>query len=694
MSKTTRVAKQLDELRDKLNYHNHRYYVLDDPEIPDSEYDKMFRELQKLEEQYPEFITTDSPTQRVGGKPVAGFNQITHNTQMYSLNNVFDEGQMNAFADSIQSEIKKSASSLEADSQVMNGSIIEYYAEPKFDGLAINLLYFEGILVHAATRGDGVVGEDVTVNARTIHSIPLRLLGDRIPYLVEVRGEVYMPKAGFDEINKQREELGKKVFANPRNAAAGSLRQRDPMKTASRPLDMYCYGIGQLDGLSLNEQPETHGDVMSLLKKLGFRICPENRLVIGADGCNEYYRAMADRRDSLPYDIDGVVYKVNNLQHQNTLGFRSRAPRWAIAYKFPAQEVMTLLKGVDWQVGRTGALTPVARLEPVSVGGVIVSNATLHNPSEMIRKDIHTGDTVIVRRAGDVVPEVVGVVTSARIKGATTFHTPTHCPECNSDVELEVGDVIPRCTGGLQCPAQRKAAIAHFVSRDAMDIDGLGERLVEDLVDGGLVNSVADVFTLKADQIASIEGMGEVSANKVIDAISKAKETTLPRFLFALGIRGVGKDTARTLANHFGTISKIEMATEEQLLKVDDIGPITAKHIANFFKQETNLHEIFNMIHAGVTYPEIKVVDKAALPLFGKTYVITGSFEGISREKIKEQLIDLGAKVSGSVSKNTTAVLAGSSPGSKVDKANKLGVPVRDMSGLMELRLTDMVTIF
>jgi DNA ligase (NAD+) len=655
------------ELREQLAYHNYRYYVLDDPAIPDAEYDRLFRELQALEAQYPALVTPDSPTQRVGAEPLKGFAEVRHAIPMLSLGNVFSEEEL-----------------LDFDRRVREGlgvEEVEYSAEPKLDGLAISIRYEEGMLVRAATRGDGATGEDVTQNVRTIESVPLRLYGKGWPSVLEVRGEVYMPKAGFEALNERQREKGEKSFANPRNAAAGSLRQLDPRITATRPLTMYCYGVGVVEGGSL---PGTHSAIMEKLKGWGLRVSPELRVVKGAQGCLDYFHAIGERRDSLPYDIDGVVYKVDSIARQQELGFVSRAPRWATAHKFPAQEEMTRLNDVEWQVGRTGALTPVARLEPVQVAGVVVSNATLHNPDEIARKDVRIGDTVIVRRAGDVIPEVVGVVLAKRPPHARAIQTPSHCPVCGSEVEREEGEAVPRCSGGLFCSAQRKNAIWHFASRRAMDIDGLGDKLVEQLVDEGLIHDVADLYALTQEQIAGLERMGEKSAANLVEALEKSKESTLERFLYALGIREVGESTARTLSRHFGSLEKIREASEEALLQVEDVGPVVAHHIHTFFRQEHNLEVIDKLIRAGVHWPDVAVKATGAQPLAGQTFVLTGALESMTRDEAKERLQALGAKVSGSVSKKTRVVVAGAEAGSKLARAESLGVEVWDEARLLQ----------
>ncbi len=660
------VQQRAAKLREQIDYHNYRYYVLDNPEIPDVEYDRLFRGLQELEEKYPGLVTPDSPTQRVGAEPLKGFAEVRHEIPMLSLGNVFSEEELVDF-----------------DRRVREGlgvDEVEYSAEPKLDGLAISIRYEEGVLVRAATRGDGATGEDVTQNVRTIQSVPLKLQGGDYPRVLEVRGEVYMPKEGFNALNERQREKGEKSFANPRNAAAGSLRQLDSRITATRPLTMYCYGVGVVEGSTL---PDTHSAIMERLKGWGLRVCPEMQVVKGVQGCHRYYLSIEDKRDTLPYDIDGVVYKVNSLAQQQELGFVSRAPRWATAHKFPAQEEMTHLDDVEWQVGRTGALTPVARLRPVHVAGVIVSNATLHNPDEIERKDVRIGDTVIIRRAGDVIPEVVSVVMSKRPDHAKVIKTPDHCPICGSEVVRDEGEAVPRCSGGLFCSAQRKNAIKHFASRRAMDIDGLGDKLVEQLVDEGLIHDVADLFSLTQPQIAALERMGAKSAANLVESLEKSKTTTLERFLFALGIREVGESTARTLARHFGSLEKIESAEEEELLQVEDVGPVVAHHIHTFFRQEHNIEVIEKLIRAGVHWSDVEVAPVGEQPLTGQTFVLTGTLDSMSRNEAKEKLQALGAKVSGSVSKKTSVVVAGAEAGSKLAKAESLGVEVWDEPRLL-----------
>ena len=653
------------ELHQQLHHHNHLYYVLDNPEIPDAEYDRLLRELQQLESAYPKLLSPDSPTQRVGGEPLRAFGEVRHEVPMLSLGNAFSEEELEDFDRRVRERLGEEE--------------ITYSCEPKLDGLAISLLYEGGVLVRAATRGDGATGEDVTQNARTIGAIPLKLQGD-YPAILEVRGEVFMPKQGFEQLNQRQRDKGDKPFANPRNAAAGSLRQLDSRITASRPLSMYCYGVGRVEGGTL---PERHSAIITKLGSWGLRICDEMKVVKGAAGCQAYYQSIGERRDSLAYDIDGVVYKVDDLQQQERMGFVSRAPRWAIAHKFPAQEEMTKLLDVEWQVGRTGALTPVAKLEPVFVGGVTVSNATLHNIDEINRLGIRHNDTVIIRRAGDVIPQVVSVVESRREGRPKGFSMPDACPVCGSDVERVEGEAVARCTGGLYCAAQRKEAIKHFASRKAMDVDGLGDKLVEQLVDAGLIDDIADLYSLGINQVAGLERMAEKSASNLIDALQQSKQTTLNRFLFALGIRDVGEATALTLSQHYGSLEKIIAADEEGLQQVPDVGPIVAAHIVHFFAEAHNRAVIDKLIGAGIHWLDVEVIEATEQPLAGQTWVLTGTLSQLSRNDAKARLQALGAKVAGSVSKKTTVVVAGEAAGSKLTKAQELGLEIMDEAGLM-----------
>lgn len=662
------VQQQISELREQLVYHNTRYYVYDDPEIPDAEYDRLFRRLQELEQQYPELVVPSSPTQRVGGAPLSAFEQVEHAVPMLSLANTFSDEETAEFDRRVRERIEKPE--------------IGYTVEPKLDGLAISLLYQNGELVRAATRGDGVTGENVTLNVRTIQSIPLALTGEGYPETLEVRGEVFMPKEGFDRLNQRQLAREEKPFANPRNAAAGSLRQLDPRITAKRPLAFYCYGVGKVEGGALAGQ---HYDILKQLQSWGLPLSAEVKKVSGIQGCLDYYQDILQRRDALPYEIDGVVYKVNDLEQQKLLGFVARAPRWATAHKFPAQEEMTELEGIDIQVGRTGALTPVARLKAVQVGGVIVTNATLHNQDEINSKDVRIGDTVIVRRAGDVIPEVVRSVPSKRKPDSEPFVMPTHCPVCGSEALTAEGQVVLRCQGGLYCAAQRKEAIKHFASRKAMDIDGLGDKLVEQLVDLELINDVADLYTLTAEQIVGMERMGDKSAANLVAALEKSKQTTLSRFLFALGIRDVGETTAHTLAQHFGQLEAIENAELDSLLAVPDVGPIVAESILHFFAQPHNREVLEKLLSAGIQWPAIEVKEASELPLIGKTVVITGTLSQMPRNEAKRRLQNLGAKVAGSVSKKTSFVVVGADAGSKAEKAEALGVEMWDEFKLVEL---------
>ncbi|OQX30493.1 MAG: DNA ligase (NAD(+)) LigA [Candidatus Sedimenticola endophacoides] len=667
MSATREERDRAALLRERINHHNYRYYVLDDPEIPDVEYDRLLRELQRLEQLHPELKSADSPTRRVGGEPLEVFAEVLHRVPMLSLENAFSEQEMSAFD-------KRVRERLEASGEVI------YAAEPKLDGLAINLRYEAGVLVQAATRGDGTRGEDVTHNVRTIPSVPLRLLGGGWPPLLEVRGEIFMPRAGFEALNERARARGEKGFANPRNAAAGSLRQLDPRVAARRPLAFYCYGFGEISDGPL---AESHSGGIRRLAGWGLPVSPELECVEGVEGCNRYYAAIGARRDALDYDIDGVVFKVDRLEQQQALGFVSRAPRWAIARKFPAQEEMTRLRRIEIQVGRTGALTPVARLEPVNVAGVTVTNATLHNEDEIRRKDIREGDTVIVRRAGDVIPQVVRVVPERRPAAAVPFVMPNHCPECGAEVIGDADQAAVRCSGGLFCPAQRKEAIRHFAARRAMDIEGLGEKLIEQLVERGLVTTPADLFGLDTVTLAGLERMGGKSAENLVRALEASKTTTLARFLFALGIREVGEATARALANHYGDLERLRQADVEDLQGVPDVGPVVAEHVVTFFRQAHNLEVLGQLLAAGIRW-ETPVGGVAARPLAGHTVVLTGTLSR-PRGEFKERLQSLGAKVTGSVSRKTDFVVAGSEAGAKLATAGRLGVEVLDEEGLERL---------
>jgi DNA ligase (NAD+) len=659
------IAKRSAEIRERIDEHNYRYYVLDDPSIPDSEYDRLLAELQILERDYPSLVTPDSPTQRVGARPLGDFAEVKHIVPMLSLANAFDKSEMEAFDRRVR--------------EALGIKAVEYTAETKLDGLAISLLYEDGVLVRGATRGDSTSGEDVTQNVRTIKAVPLRLK-NKSPLRLEVRGEVYMSKHGFRALNKVQEENHGKVFANPRNAAAGSLRQLDPNISAQRPLLFFAHGVGYCEGWILSD---SHSDILQQLRHWGLPVSPESRTVTGLEECFEYYRTIAERRDSLPYVIDGVVFKVNSLEQQKKLGFISRAPRWAIAYKFPPDEELTKVIDIEIQVGRTGALTPVARLEPVFVGGVTVTNATLHNEDEIRRKDVRAGDTVIVRRAGDVIPEVVRVIKEKRAANSRLFHMPKRCPVCGAEVERPEGEAVARCSGGLYCPAQVVQTVIHFASRRALDIDGLGDRLVERLVEKGQVKNVADLYALTKEQLCALERMGDKSSGNLIRALEKSKTTTLERFIFALGIREVGEATARALANHFGELDAIMHSTPSHLEKVPDIGPVVALHIVTFFAQKHNRTIIKRMLDAGVHWPKVKVA--GIQPLAGKTFVVTGTLDSMTREEAKTRLQNLGATVSSSVSKKTGYVICGSDPGSKAARARELDIEMLDERAFLSL---------
>jgi DNA ligase (NAD+) len=656
------------ELHDQLHEHNYLYYVKDEPLISDAQYDELLRELQALEQQYPDLCTPDSPTQRVGAPPLKAFGEVRHEMRMLSLDNAFSDEELGDFDRRVR--------------ELLETETVDYAAEPKLDGLAVSLLYRDGVLVRAATRGDGSTGEDVTQNVRTIAGVPLKLAGSRIPPLLEVRGEVYLSHQGFETLNRQQQAQGLKLFVNPRNAAAGSLRQLDPAITARRPLEMFCYGVGKVEGGAL---AKTHTGVLAQLQDWHLRVYEDIRCVQGIQGCTQYYRDYQQRRDQLPFEIDGVVFKVDRFDQQDALGFVARAPRWAIARKFPAQERETVVLGIDVQVGRTGALTPVARLEPVFVGGVTVTNATLHNQDEIDRKDVRVGDTVMVRRAGDVIPEVVRIVPEQRRKGARRFNMLTKyksCPVCGSAVERIEGEAVARCTGGLFCPAQRKEAIKHFASRKAMDVEGLGDKLVEQLVENELVSDVSDLYMLSVDQFAGLDRMAEKSAGNLVNALEKSRRTTLDRFIYALGIREVGEATAQVLAREFGALDSLMQADADALQAVRDVGPIVAQHIVGFFAETHNRDVIEKLLAAGISWPEVEKPQHA--PLAGKTFVLTGTLS-IPRDALKARLQAAGAKVSGSVSKKTDYVVVGENPGSKHDKAVQLGVDILDEAACLAL---------
>lgn len=667
MTAKQKVMNEIQILKKQLNIHNYLYYVLDQPEIPDAAYDRLFKELVDIETQYPDLITKDSPTQRVGAKPLEAFDSVKHALPMLSLDNAFSEDDLKNFEKRIRDRIKTTEK-------------ITYVAEPKLDGLAISLLYKKGILERAATRGDGLMGEDVTANVRTIACVPLKLIGDGYPDVVEVRGEVYMPLAGFDAYNKKATANAEKCFANPRNAAAGSLRQLDPRITATRPLAMYCYAIGYVEGEQL---PELHIDRLQKIQQWGLRVCPEIREAEGVEGCYQYYQDILSRRDQLDYDIDGVVYKVNSIQMQEQLGFVSRAPRWAIAHKFPAQEELTTVLDIDIQVGRTGALTPVARLKPVNVAGVMVTNATLHNMDEIERKNIWIGDTVVIRRAGDVIPEVVRSIVEQRPADARRFEMPEQCPVCKSEAVRLEGEVNYRCSGGLFCDAQRKEAIKHFASRKAMDIDGLGDKLVEQLVEQKVIVNIADLYDLTVDQLEKLDRMGKKSAQNLVAALLESKKTRFDKFIYALGIKDVGQTTATSLACHFETLDDLMRSDEAALIQLKDIGPIVASSIHTFFRQQHNQDVINRLLQKEIRWEKIKSPE--ADWLSNKSIVITGTFIQFGREQLKEKLQLLGAKVTSSLSKKTDYLIVGENPGSKVDKAMKLDVTTLDETGLDRL---------
>ena len=661
---TARAAR----LRSDLTRYNYHYYVLDDPLVPDSEYDRLMRELQALELKYPALRMPDSPTQRVGDLPLESFDEVVHRVPMLSLDNAFSEPDLEDFDRRVRDRLKR-------------GEPVVYVGEPKLDGLAVSLRYEEGVQAQAATRGDGRRGEDVTKNVRTVPSVPLHLTGEGWPVVLEVRGEIFMPRAGFERLNEQARARGEKAFANPRNAAAGSLRQLDSRITAKRPLAMFCYGFGEVSGEGL---ARTHSDSIKRLEGWGLPVSPEMRRLEGIAHCHAYFQEIGRRRDGFDYDIDGVVFKVDEIALQQALGFVSRAPRWAIAQKFPAQEEMTELLAIDIQVGRTGALTPVARLRPVSVAGVTVTNATLHNEDEIKRKDIRIGDTVMIRRAGDVIPQVLKVVLEKRPATARPFTMPDACPECGADVIRDQDGAILRCSGGLFCPAQRKEAIKHFASRRAMDIEGLGEKLVEQLVDRRLVSNPADLYGLDVDTLAGLERMGKKSAENLVKALEKSRSTSFARFLFALGIREVGEATAEALALHYGTIDALAAADSEGLQSVPDVGPVVADHVVTFFRQSHNLEVIDSLLGAGIRWASVAPARSPGHPLEGKVFVLTGTLSR-PREAVKEDLQSLGAKVTGSVSGKTDYLVVGADPGSKLAKAEALGVAVLDEDGLAKL---------
>jgi len=662
------IKKKIKELIEKINVFDYQYYVLDNPSISDFEYDKVFRSLVDLENANPDLIQPDSPTQRVGGEALEAFESVIHRQAMLSLNNAFEEDELIAFDKRIKDDIGIDE--------------VEYAVEPKFDGLAITLTYENGIFVQGATRGDGYTGENVTHNLKTIRSIPTKLNHPNPPKILEVRGEVLMLKKDFELLNKKQESLGEKKFANPRNAAAGSLRQLDPRITATRPLTFFSYGLGVCEP---NLNLKTHTETIQLLKQFNLPISDLSASVKGVNGLQSFYEKVLKLRDSLAYDIDGVVYKVNSFNYQNELGFVSRAPRWAIAHKFPAEEAVTEILDIDVQVGRTGAITPVARLKPVFVGGVTITNATLHNEDEMIRKDIHIGDIVSVRRAGDVIPEIVRVLIDKRPKTINKFKMPTACPECGSPLVRIDDEAVIRCSGGLICPAQQKQSIIHFASRKAMDIEGLGDKSVEQLVTVGLIHGLPDIYKLQLTKLINLDRMAEKSGQKLLDAIEKSKKTTLPRFIYALGIRNVGESTAKDLAGFYGDLNEIMKQREENLQLVPDIGPTVAKSISNFFKQNKNREVIQSLIKLGVNWPKHDIRKSTSGIFAAKTFVLTGTLPSMSREEAKSVIEMNGGKVAGSVSKKTDYVVAGTDAGSKLTIAQELGIKVISQDELLKL---------
>ncbi|WP_318377405.1 NAD-dependent DNA ligase LigA [Enterobacter sp.] len=666
------IEQQLTELRTTLRHHEYLYHVMDAPEVPDAEYDRLLRELRELEAQHPDLITPDSPTQRVGAAPLSAFTQIRHEVPMLSLDNVFDEESFLAFNKRVQDRLKST-------------DALSYCCELKLDGLAVSILYENGVLIRAATRGDGTTGEDITTNVRTIRAIPLKLHGDNIPARLEVRGEVFLPQAGFEKINEEARRTGGKIFANPRNAAAGSLRQLDPRITAKRPLTFFCYGVGILEG---GELPRSHLERLQQFKRWGLPVSDRIRICDTPQAVLDFYHKVEEDRPQLGFDIDGVVIKVDSLDLQEQLGFVARAPRWAVAFKFPAQEQMTWVRDVEFQVGRTGAITPVARLEPVHVAGVLVSNATLHNADEIARLGLKIGDKVVIRRAGDVIPQVVNVIESERPEDTRDVEFPTHCPVCGSDVERVEGEAVTRCTGGLICGAQRKESLKHFVSRRAMDVDGMGDKIIDQLVEKEYVHTPADLFRLTAGKLTGLDRMGPKSAQNIVNALEKSKETTFARFLYALGIREVGEATAAGLAAYFGTLDALIAASIDELQKVPDVGIVVATHVRHFLDEESNRDVIRQLVEeVGIHWAAPVVVNAEEIdsPFAGKTIVLTGSLSQMSRDDAKAALLALGAKVAGSVSKKTDLVIAGEAAGSKLAKAQELGIEVIDEAEMIRL---------
>jgi len=663
------AATRVLALKETLEAHNYQYYVEDSPSVPDSEYDRIMRELIALEKQFPSLVNSDSPSQKVGGKPLAKFDSVAHEVPMLSLDNGFDEADLAAFEKRIQDRLN-----IDYD--------ITFSCEPKLDGLAVSILYQDGVLVQAATRGDGQVGENITQNVKTIANVPIRLRGTDYPKRLEVRGEVFMPKAGFEDLNKRQQKNNAKTFANPRNAAAGSLRQLDSRITARRPLLFYAYSIGVIEGGEF-EAITQHSERLNALAARGLPLCKETSVVTGSKQCIEYFNHIGNLRDKLSYDIDGVVFKVDDFVLQQRLGFVAKAPRWAMAQKFPAQEEMTTVLDVEFQVGRTGAITPVARLSPVFVGGVTVSNATLHNQDEISRLGVKIGDTIIIRRAGDVIPQVVSVVEAKRTGTETDIVFPERCPICESHIERVDSEAVARCTGGLVCSAQRKQAIIHFASRKAFDIDGLGDKIVEQLVDANLVHNPADLFSLDLPTLITLDRMGEKSAVNLLRSLELAKSTTLPKFLYSLGIREVGEATARNLAMHFYTLDNLKKASREQLVEVQDVGIIVAEHVYNFINEAPNLSVIEKLLALGINWPFIEQASQEQQPLSGKIIVLTGTLSQMGRSEAKAKLQDLGAKVSGSVSAKTDLLIAGEKAGSKLSKAQELGIEVWDENAMV-----------
>ncbi len=663
------IEARAEKLRQQLNEHNYYYYVLDEPVIPDAEYDRLMRQLQQLEQQYPQLQRPDSPTQRVGGAVLEAFSKVGHQVPMLSLDNGFDAEEIAAFDRRIGERLEQ--------------QVVHYACEPKLDGLAVTLRYEKGCLVQAATRGDGFTGEEITANVRTIKTVPLHLR-DGYPELLEVRGEVYLPKAGFLALNAQQQQRGEKQFVNPRNAAAGSLRQLDSKVAAERPLAIFCYGLGECSDETFASR---HDQMLQRFKTLGLRVNDQSVVVTTVAEALAYYQQLLNKREQLPYEIDGVVYKVNDFQQQQQLGYLSRAPRWAIAHKFPAEEALSKILAVEFQVGRTGVLTPVARLQPTQVGGATVSNATLHNMDEVAEKDIRIGDVVIIRRAGDVIPQVVSVVMAQRSDATEEIILPSHCPVCHAEVVRVEGETAARCQGGLYCSAQKKERLKHFASRRAMNVDGLGDKLIDQLVEQKLVDDVTDIYQLTLTQLANLERMGERSAQNLLEALEQSKATTLPRFLYALGIREVGESTAKNLANYFGTLEALQQADEEQLVQVADVGQIVGENVRAFFSDQHNCEIITTLRQLGINWPAITPQSEQSKPLQGKTYVLTGALENYSRDQAKLALENLGAKVASSVSKKTTAVIAGRDAGSKLEKAERLGVAVLDEQALEQLLL-------